>query len=270
MKSCKEMRAEALGICKGKWYWRLATAIGVLYAIMLTAIGVMKSLYHNMGIQTWTDFLSAKLQAAQQGLGYSVPSVRAAFDLAGASAFETFITYVFSAILAVGIASVALKAIRNDETNWFSGALGGFKRPLGMTWLLIVMNLRIFLWSLLFLIPGIVAIYRYRQAWFIKAEQPEKSAGECLTESGRLMRGYKWKAMVFDFSYIWWYLLLWGVLFIIITAIVLAKSSLPFLEAPIVAIGTLGTLYYLVFLIGFVVTGRAVFYRELTSGQSAL
>jgi uncharacterized membrane protein len=64
------------------------------------------------------------------------------------------------------------------------------------------MNIQVFLWSLLFIIPGIVAAYRYRLAWYMKSDNPDWNAGKCLAESGAKMRGFKWQAFRLDLFYL--------------------------------------------------------------------
>ena len=63
------------------------------------------------------------------------------------------------------------------------------------------------LWTLLFLIPGVVKAYSYRLAPFILRDNPELSALEVITRSRQLMKGNKWRAFVLDLSFIGWFLL---------------------------------------------------------------
>ncbi|MCR5785196.1 MAG: DUF975 family protein [Eubacterium sp.] len=63
------------------------------------------------------------------------------------------------------------------------------------------------LWTLLFIIPGLVKAYSYRMVPYILAEHPEMSASEIITESRKMMDGNKWKAFVLDLSFIGWYIL---------------------------------------------------------------
>ena len=65
----------------------------------------------------------------------------------------------------------------------------------------------IFLWTLLFFIPGIVKSYSYALAEFISRENPEKDATECLDESKKLMNGHKMELFLFDLSFIGWHIL---------------------------------------------------------------
>ena len=64
-----------------------------------------------------------------------------------------------------------------------------------------------FLWSLLLIIPGIVASYRYAMAHFIMLENPGMSASEAIAASKELMKGHKGDLFTLDLSFIGWGLL---------------------------------------------------------------
>ena len=64
-----------------------------------------------------------------------------------------------------------------------------------------------FLWSLLFIIPGIIANYRYAMTPFIMAEHPELTASEAIRVSKRMMNGHKWELFCLEFSFIGWSIL---------------------------------------------------------------
>lgn len=61
-----------------------------------------------------------------------------------------------------------------------------------------------FLWTLLFIIPGIIASYSYSMATFILAENPDMPAKEALRLSKEMMRGNKWRLFCLSFSFIGW------------------------------------------------------------------
>ena len=63
------------------------------------------------------------------------------------------------------------------------------------------------LWSLLLWIPGIIAAYRYSQAYYILAENPDKGIMECIRESKEMMVGHKMDKFILDLSFIPWFLL---------------------------------------------------------------
>ncbi len=68
-------------------------------------------------------------------------------------------------------------------------------------------NLYIALWSLLFIIPGIVKSYAYAMTPFIMAENPEMTASEAITASIQLMDGHKGELFTLDLTFIGWDLL---------------------------------------------------------------
>ena len=72
---------------------------------------------------------------------------------------------------------------------------------------LFLRDLFLWLWSLLFVIPGIIKSYSYRMVPYILAEHPELSANEVITRSRKMMNGNKWQAFKLDLSFIGWILL---------------------------------------------------------------
>ena len=80
----------------------------------------------------------------------------------------------------------------------------GFDHILKAALLYIVMGIFVFLWSLLLIIPGIIAAYRYRLAYYIMLDNPNMATMEIISESKRLMRGNKGKLFILDLSFIGW------------------------------------------------------------------
>ncbi|MDR0415665.1 MAG: DUF975 family protein [Prevotellaceae bacterium] len=65
----------------------------------------------------------------------------------------------------------------------------------------------VFLWTLLLIVPGIIAYLAYSQVFYIIADNPEISAMEALRRSKNMMRGYKWKLFCLGLRFIGWILL---------------------------------------------------------------
>ncbi|MEZ3506879.1 MAG: DUF975 family protein [Lachnospiraceae bacterium] len=65
-------------------------------------------------------------------------------------------------------------------------------------------QMSIFLWSLLFVIPGIYKKYQYRMVEFILAEHPRVPYKEAQQRSKDMMNGEKWNAFVLDLSFLLW------------------------------------------------------------------
>lgn len=68
----------------------------------------------------------------------------------------------------------------------------------------LAMALFIFLWSLLFIIPGIVASYRYAMAPYLMAQNPNLGVMEAIRLSKQMMYGHKSRLFWLHLSFIGW------------------------------------------------------------------
>lgn len=65
-------------------------------------------------------------------------------------------------------------------------------------------NLFTFLWTLLFIVPGIIKRYEYSMIPYILSENPDIDMQKAFEESKRLTDGQKWQMFVLDLSFIGW------------------------------------------------------------------
>ena len=107
---------------------------------------------------------------------------------------------------AVGIAMIALKVLSNEEFEIIN-LFDGFKKFTNTLLLGLLNTIYTFLWSLLFVIPGIVKGLSYSMSYFIIAENPNMTQNEARLESMRIMQGNKWRLFCLQFSFIGWYIL---------------------------------------------------------------
>lgn len=63
------------------------------------------------------------------------------------------------------------------------------------------------LWMLLFIVPGIIASYRYSMAPYLMAENPNLSPMEAIELSKEMMKGHKWRLFVLELSFFGWAIL---------------------------------------------------------------
>lgn len=68
-------------------------------------------------------------------------------------------------------------------------------------------DLFVFLWTLCFIVPGVIKAYSWRMVPYIVAENPEISGTEAREMSADMMNGSKWDAFVFDLSFLGWAIL---------------------------------------------------------------
>lgn len=180
--------------------------------------------------------------------------------LDGISAIYTWVIYGPACI---GLYAYFMRLARRQNTN-VRDCFEGFE-DFGRSLVLgLLMLLRIFLWTLLFVIPGIIAAYRYSMAPLLMRDHPDWGASRCINESKRLMVGNKGSLFTLDLSFIGWL-----VLAIIPAAIVTgAFTAVSGMETP-AALSFPINLVVLIFEIpilfvgAYMTTARVVFYEEL-------
>ncbi len=135
----------------------------------------------------------------------------------------TIILMILSIILFAGIISIALRIFllaplevgcRNFFRENLFQPVGMDRLKAGFTpnyWntvkIQFLRGLFTTLWSLLFIIPGIVKSYEYMMIPYLLAEHPNMSTEEAFARSRQMMEGEKWEAFVLDLSFIGWDLL---------------------------------------------------------------
>ena len=123
----------------------------------------------------------------------------AVFLIMGALLFGLYLYYLTLIREKVGDFNLLFKAFSFSGQN-----LGLFGKTLGVY---LLMNLFIFLWLLLLIVPGIVAAYSYRMVFYLLIDNPEIGVMEALRKSKEMMHGYKAKLFCLDLSFIGWGLL---------------------------------------------------------------
>ena len=122
------------------------------------------------------------------------------------STFVTILTSLLNVILGAGFAMYCM-AIRRGERAEYITLFDGFSFVGKLIGLTIVTALFIWQWSMLFIIPGIIAAYRYRFAPYNLYENPGIGVMEALEMSKRQTMGYKGQLFALGLSYLGWTLL---------------------------------------------------------------
>ena len=122
------------------------------------------------------------------------------------SLFVSVLTGLVGMVLSAGFCLYCM-AVRRGERAEFLTLFDGFSFVGKIIALNIVISIFVGLWSMLFVIPGIVATYRYRFALYNLYENPELGVMEALAMSKQQTYGYKGQLLMFDLSYFGWTLL---------------------------------------------------------------
>lgn len=118
---------------------------------------------------------------------------------------SVLVNAAWEGVLAFGCAVLAISVMRGRATAF--QALSGFRWPVRTAALGLLRTLRVALWTLLLVVPGICAAYSYRMAFYLLADNPDWSPWKALAESRKLMRGHRWRLACLDASFVGWFLL---------------------------------------------------------------
>ena len=174
----------------------------LLYTLLTALIGWLS--LRLTGVDTNT--MNEMLQLASEGNSEAVMELMTkATPSAGASLIDSLLRLAM-AVVGVGFSLFVMNSVRRSQPA-LGNLLDGFGMVPRVLFLIILQIVLIFLWSLLLVIPGIIAAYRYSFAVYVMIDHPEMSAMDCLRESKRLTTGYKRQLFLLDLSFIFWFLL---------------------------------------------------------------
>lgn len=172
-------------------YWKPMFVAILLVYLLTTGIAELLSI-----------IFSYDLSDAYVSAGIGMPVSSAARIGYGGSLYNFIVGGPFT----LGLYTLLLTFFRSkqvDNSLVFEG-FGSFGKAFILQ---LLITIKVFLWALLFFFPGIIAAYRYSQAFFVMADHPEYTASECIEESKRLMSGNKWKLFCVQLSFIGWIIL---------------------------------------------------------------
>ena len=121
--------------------------------------------------------------------------------------FISFMTIGISGALEMGLNKYYIDLVaenRQGEVSVIFSRFDIFFKALGLHLFMALFKL---LWTLLFIVPGIIAGYRYCLAPYLMAENPNLGIREAVNMSKELMAGNKWRLFCLDLSFIGWRIL---------------------------------------------------------------
>ena len=97
---------------------------------------------------------------------------------------------VVSPVLNVSLSHYFIRRIDGEDIGFAAGLTARLNLFFRSLWLYVIMAVKIFLWSLLFIIPGIIAALRYSMAAFYLAEDPSLTARQAIRKSKDEIKQY--------------------------------------------------------------------------------
>lgn len=128
------------------------------------------------------------------------------FNEVSSSVLSEIVTLVIAGLLNFGYYSFFLKISRDEEVTYNEL----FKRTdlfLPCIAIMVLTGIFTFLWSLLFIIPGIIAAISYSMVYFVALDNPELKAMDVIKKSKEIMNGHKMDYFILELSFIGWSIL---------------------------------------------------------------
>jgi len=161
-------------------------------------------------------------------------------------------------IVTVGSQWYWLRLSRGDVKRAMPTMFESFRFFSKVLLLIIVRGVFTLLWSLLFIVPGIIAYYRYSMAAYIMFDEPELSVMECIRKSKEIMRGNKLDLFTLELSFIGWFLLA-----VMLSAMIaLANTTVTTIISGVVQY------CFLIYLSAYMGIAEAAFYNAVTHREN--
>lgn len=211
MRVARDFRDQARDALSGKWGSAVLTTLiasvlgaDITMSIGSNASGITRSVSSTMNNGSGdTSYSSLLASVPITTLTYILGAVMA---IAGLVIIIEIIQYVIGSFVSLGLIQYNLDLIDGREAEL--GQIFSKAPMFGKAfWLRLRMSIFTALWTLLFIIPGIIKAYAYSMSGFILTENPEMTAKEAMEVSQKMMQGNKWRLFCLEFSFIGWKLL---------------------------------------------------------------
>lgn len=200
MSTSKQIRQSAWNILRNN-YWS-AFVVSLVASLITETVG---------GVSEFASFIGDTL-TQRIDYGYVEPeTVYGLLAMLGKimviTSVASFIINIFvSAPVSVGYMGYFSKAV--DGNPPISDMFSGFKTNyLSRVGIMLLVSVKVVLWSLLLIVPGIIKTYEYAMIPYILADNPGISAKEAFAMSKDMMTDNKWRFFVLQISFIGWELL---------------------------------------------------------------
>ena len=184
--------------------WLLALVCCLIFTAIISAVSGVSGIFSG-GFSFSTTFQMVQQDFAPEEIAGSIMRLMPSMVLG--TGLSSVVVLILTGPLSYGLARVFLRLVYGDERVSLDKMFDGFREDFGGNIVLgLMIDIFTFLWSLLFIIPGIVKGIAYSMAYYIKTEHPDYDWRRCINESQELMRGYKGKYFVLQLSFIGWYI----------------------------------------------------------------
>jgi uncharacterized membrane protein len=135
-----------------------------------------------------------------------VDAFKSMIGILAVCAIVNFIGSLLTVPFTLSFAQVFLNVSRDVKPE-LADFFGGYKQAGKAIALQVLITIFTSLWSLLFIIPGIVKSISYSLSFYVLADRPELTALEALNISKELTKGHKMEIFITYLSFIGWFIL---------------------------------------------------------------
>lgn len=209
MKYAADFRKIARDALRGKW--GIAVVVG-LVAVLLGGAGSnspeVKLNIDGSGANASFQFAGQTIFSTGRGLNSEIGGflVGSTVYIIIAALIMAAVYFVLGSSVEVGYARFNLDLVDGRDPS-FETLFAYFSYWKTTAAARLLQGVYILLWSLLLIIPGIIASYSYAMTGCILAEHPELTASEAITMSKEMMSGNRWRLFCLQFSFIGWSIL---------------------------------------------------------------
>ena len=191
--SSRDLRYQARRALAGRW------GVAILAGFLAAFFGGLVNSVSN-GISIELD------EETMKYFQMSESTIEALFGVALSVTTLSLVQFIMGGPVQLGYSQFLLKMHRGEDAQ-VKDLFSQFYRFAEGFCLYLLRGIFIVLWSMLFVIPGIVKSYSYAMAHFIMAEDPSISCVDAITRSRQLMDGHKAELFVLRLSFIGWHFL---------------------------------------------------------------
>lgn len=178
----------------------------ILVALAYTALSFLMYLLSARLTSYTTEDMTRYMQYVAEGnIDYALACLEDMVPTGPSMLIDSLLRLMLSVVNA-GFIIFLLNTIRNAGAC-FGNLLDGFGFFFKLLLLYILEGFFVLMWSLLLVIPGIIAAYRYSMAIYLLVDNPELSPLECIRRSKAMMKGHKWELFVLELSFLGWNIL---------------------------------------------------------------
>lgn len=241
MLNSKGLRAKAWESLKGGKFWMALLAClitGFLYSIGSSFSGLSGQLAEIPAMVDPSD-ITGVLEVG-------------AVAILGASSLAFSVGFIFTIFVGnpalIGCCGYFIK--NTDSKPALSEVFSGFKTKYGRNiGIMLLIDIKIALWTCLFIVPGIIKAFEYAIIPYILADDSDISSKDAFKKAKEVMKGNKWRLFKLNFSFIGWFILATAV-----GSVVMLLNSV---------IGIIAAVLAGLFLTPYIDAANAEFYVEL-------